>query len=122
MSIGFNNKDIASKVHVLFLCVLPSQLPLVIEEIKDHLHKQLLVYCVVNNATAKKFRRTLNTANFIIPDFLFNPATANKWNSCMSVQGALEDSGVVRKCCPLSEESQGIYCEYISTLILYSTS
>lgn len=104
---GFNNKAISSKVHVLFLCVLPSQLSSVIEEIKDHLHKQQLVYCMVNNASAKKFRRTLDTTNFIIPNFVFKPETANKWNSCMSIQGALEDSEVVRKCCPLSAESQG---------------
>ena len=35
-----NNRLVAASVHLLFLCVLPSQFPAVVEEIKDSLSSQ----------------------------------------------------------------------------------
>lgn len=102
-----NNPLVAASVHVLFLCVLPSQLPSVIEEIERHLPKQTLVYCLVNHTKAPKLKRTLKTTNIIIPDFVFNSSAANKWNSCKSVSQALEDEEMINNCCPLTQESQG---------------
>lgn len=109
VTVMYNNTKVASSVHVLFICVLPSQLPTVIEEIERHLSKQTLVYCLVNHTVAPKLKRTLKSVNIIIPNFIFNSSAALKWDSCMSVHQALEDEGVVCKCCPLSSESLGLY-------------
>ena len=107
VTVVYNNPQVASSVHILFICVLPSHLPAVIEEIESYIPKQTLVYCMVNHTTAPKLKRTLKTTNIIIPDYLFNSATANDWNSSKSISQALEDEEIVNKCCPLSPESQG---------------
>lgn len=103
----FNNPEVARKVHVLIICVLPSQLAGLVDEINDHITKQTLVYCMVNNASAKKLRRTLKSTNIIIPSYTFNAANAANWNSCTSIHGALEDSHIINRCCPLSQEGRG---------------
>ena len=40
----YDNKTVASSCHLLILCVLPSQLPAIGEEIKGHISPRCLVY------------------------------------------------------------------------------
>ncbi|XP_067932744.1 NADP-dependent oxidoreductase domain-containing protein 1-like [Watersipora subatra] len=107
VSVIYNNIEVASKVHLLFVCVLPSQLNKVLEEICQNLDKQTLVYCLVNHTTSHRLKRLLQSVNIFIPSFVFDNSTSNAWNSCMSVEEALKDEQMVRKCCPLSNEGKG---------------
>lgn len=115
VSVSYNNVGVASSVHILFVCVLPSQLPGVVEEIHSALDKHTLTYCLVNHTTAPKLKRTLKTDNIIIPSFVFDNAQANKWNSCMSVTQALEDDDSLQKCCPLTNEGKGKIIKFAQT-------
>lgn len=104
----YNNRHLAERSHMLFICVLPSQLQGVIEEICNHLNKQSIVYCLVNNTTAKKVKRTLDYSNIILPKFVFNASTILSWKNCMSIHDALEDGETIKKCCPYAEEGRGM--------------
>jgi len=83
------------------------QLQELIEQIKPHMKKQTLVYCLVNNIASKKLKLTLDTTNFIIPQYIFDGSKATEWTSCISIQKALENLDVAEKCCPTIEASEG---------------
>ena len=105
--VEYNNVGVASSVHLLFICVLTSQLPSLAEEISEYISKKTLTYCLVNHITAHKLKQILQSVNILIPNFVFDNTTAGMWNSCMSIDQALRDEETVRKSCPLSDEGRG---------------
>lgn len=56
----FNNAKLASSVNMLFLCVLPSQLPPILDEIKKCLPEKCIIYSFVPGFSENSLRNLLN--------------------------------------------------------------
>ena len=97
---------------MVFLCVLPSQLPTVAEEIKDHLPPSCIVFCPASSTPLKKLKQMFQTTNILRPDFHWDVTNSrNSYDYNMKVSTALENRDVVEKTNPFTNKMEGISTE-----------
>lgn len=107
----FDNSRLAARSDVLFLCVLPSQLHLVVEELKAApLKPTCLLYTFVLSVTSPKLKYLLNFSNIIKPEITWDNDCAEKeWDYTLHINTALERPSVVEKTSPLSLNKESEY-------------
>ncbi|KAJ8309313.1 hypothetical protein KUTeg_014187 [Tegillarca granosa] len=98
----YDNIKLVSTSHIIFLCVLPSNIPSVIEEIKDHVPKHSIVYSLASSYTIKKLKQLLIGSSILRPEYTWDSESeVNTWDYSVNISTALEDPVVVEKTCPL---------------------
>jgi hypothetical protein len=111
----FDNARIASSVNILFLCVLPNQLPHVIEELKKSLHEQCIIYSFVTSVTCLSLRNSLlksESRRFVIKAELtltknldkFHARLGETWNFSASVLDCLRNINLIAMTNPFLNE------------------
>ena len=108
----YDNARVASSVNILFLCVLPSQLPLVVQDIKTHLPDKCIIYNLVQTESAQHFKNLICDEvcrSFIIkPDLNLNKKFMDSnWNFSLSVTEALGSLDIIKMSNPFAD-SEGI--------------
>ena len=107
----FNNAKVASSVNILFICVLASQLQLVVEDIKKYLPNKSIIYCFVQTETGLHLKNLIHESTcgpFIIkPDYFitnkFNDLNF-KWNFSKEVNELLINKDYIPLINPFGEK------------------
>ncbi|XP_078000954.1 NADP-dependent oxidoreductase domain-containing protein 1-like [Glandiceps talaboti] len=119
-----NNAHLAASVHVLFLCVLPSQLPTVAEEIRGKISSHCVVYSFVSAVPIPRLRQILKTTHIIKPEMTWSSDNVDKeWNLELDINSTLENPASVDATCPLSlNKNEAIVStnEKLSEMMIYS--
>jgi pyrroline-5-carboxylate reductase len=103
----FDNARVASSVNILFLCILPSQLTNVIQDIKPYLSDKCIIYSFVTSASIinlKNFLPDCMCRNFMLkPSYKFTKNISeidNKlnenWNFSQNVTDCLRNMDMVK--------------------------
>lgn len=101
-----DNLRLVRSVHVVLVCVLPSQLSGVADEVKDHLPSNILLYLPTCGIPTQRLRQMLGTCNILQPLFSWDATSSNKhWDCDRTVYTALESKDTVLKTCPLSDNA-----------------
>ncbi|OCT68190.1 NADP-dependent oxidoreductase domain-containing protein 1 [Xenopus laevis] len=66
---SYDNVGLATWAQVLFLCCLPSQLPSICKEIRDHLKKACIVYSLVSAVPLPRLKQLLCHSSIIRPEY-----------------------------------------------------
>ena len=90
------------------MCVLPSQIPSIAEELKHQIPSTVILYSLVSTYTTKKLKQLLLTSNIIHPEFSWTEEShQNVWDCTLNVNAALENPVTVEKTCPLGLKKSG---------------
>lgn len=106
----FDNTLIAKSVNILFICVLPSQLQNVIDEIKPVLLDKCIVYSFVRTESPQHLKNLLgNKINIIKPSYLINLNVTEipKWNYSLELSECLLDEEMVEVTNPFGTNNDG---------------
>lgn len=102
----------ASSVNILFLCVLPSQIELVVNEIKNCLPDRCIIYSLVRSVSDSHLKNLLNPAQsniFIMkPEYAINSeldSPSKKWKYFVDVIECLESMDTIEMCNPFGLET-----------------
>ncbi|KAL5008026.1 hypothetical protein ScPMuIL_013607 [Solemya velum] len=102
-----DNKELASSSHVIFICVLPSQFPVIAEEIKSEIRAEAFVYSLMSSYSIKKLCQLLKTTNILRPEISWDSNTVPPaWEYSVSVSQALENKQTVLRTCPFYEDHE----------------
>ncbi|XP_071786195.1 NADP-dependent oxidoreductase domain-containing protein 1-like [Asterias amurensis] len=120
----YNNAEVATSVHLLFLCVLPSQLPGVTEDIKGIIPSSCTVYTFLGSVLIPRLRQVIQCGSIIKAAYSWKLENADaEWNYSMDVCTTLENPQQVQVTCPLNPNKEDAilstddkWCE----MILYS--
>nr|XP_002731105.1 PREDICTED: NADP-dependent oxidoreductase domain-containing protein 1-like [Saccoglossus kowalevskii] len=119
-----NNALLASSVHVLFICVLPSQLSTVAAEIRTKISSHCTVYSFVSAVPITRLKQILRATHIIKPEIIWSLDNIDKpWNNSLSISTTLEDPISVDVTCPLSfNKSDAVIStkEKLAEMIIYS--
>ncbi|XP_013415154.1 NADP-dependent oxidoreductase domain-containing protein 1-like isoform X2 [Lingula anatina] len=119
-----DNARVASSVHLLFICVLPSQLQTVGDEIKGLIPSQCVVYSLVNAVPISRLKHLLGTTNILKPQFKWDLENGNlPWDYTLDINGAIETMSMMKKTCPLYQNKADaiVYTEEkYAELLLYT--
>ena len=100
-----DNIKLVTMSHIVFLCVLPSQIPAICEEIKSCVAPTLFIYSFASSCPVKKLRQLLGTTNVVRPDYIMSEEQDTiPWDYSLNVQKALEIKEIVSLTYPLSRE------------------
>ena len=100
-----DNIKLVTMSHIVFLCVLPSQIPAICEEIKSCVAPTLFIYSFASSCPVKKLRQLLGTTNVVRPDYIMSKEQDTiPWDYSLNVQKALEIKEIVSLTYPLSRE------------------
>lgn len=103
-----DNALVAKSVHLLILCVLPSQLPQVANEIRGHITIRCLVYSFVSSVSVLRLKQLLGYSNLIRPEFEWDEQNLDKaWDYTMDVTGTFAVPDIIAKTCPLHVKAEG---------------
>ncbi|KAK3597347.1 hypothetical protein CHS0354_034590 [Potamilus streckersoni] len=101
-----DNIKLVTTSHIVFLCVLPSQIPAVAEEVKNHIPQTLFLYSFSSSCPTKKLVQMFGTFNIIRPDFICSEENKNsEWDYSLNVSMALEHKEFILKTCPLAPKT-----------------
>ncbi|XP_022108684.1 NADP-dependent oxidoreductase domain-containing protein 1-like [Acanthaster planci] len=124
VSCEYNNAKVATSVHLLFLCVLPSQLPDIAKDIKGHIPAQCTVYSFLSSVPIPRLRQVIKCSNIIKPEFSWQLEKADMpWDCSKDVCTTLENPEQVQVTCPLNldkEDSIVSTKDKWAEMILYS--
>ena len=108
-----DNRLIAKSVHLLFLCVLPSQINEVAEEIRGHISIRCTVYSFVSAVSVPRLKQLLRYSNIIRPQMEWNEQNVDKpYNYTLEVTGAFAIPEIIEKTCPLKVKAEGNSHDY----------
>lgn len=103
-----DNVKLVNLSHLVFLCVLPSHIQVVAEEIKEHIPVNTIIYSFVAAHSPKKLRQILLTNNILKPDLTWSKESEqNSWDCSENVNTALENPVNVEKTCPFGHLRSG---------------
>lgn len=104
-----NNVQVATSVHILFMCVLPSQIPSIAEELSGKLPSKTLVYSLVSGIPLVRLKQLLRHSNIIQPQYTWNDNNNEKpWDYHMEITGTFTNREMLEQTCPLCINKQGI--------------
>ena len=119
MECVFDNVKVTSWCHILFLCVLPSHLPNVAEEIRQHIPIQTLVYSFVGTYTSKRLKQLLMTTNVFRGEYTWTEESErNRWNYNINVNVSLENPTIVEQTCPVGFRKAGKYSQLVRNALV----
>lgn len=104
----YDNVKVASSVHLLFLCVLPSQMATVADDIRTIIPPHCTVYTFLSSVPIPRLRRMLNAQAIIRPEFTWERFGGGggeeaMWDCSKDVCITLENQEQVEMTCPLAE-------------------
>lgn len=104
----YDNVKVASSVHLLFLCVLPSQMATVADDIRTIIPPHCTVYTFLSSVPIPRLRRMLNAQAIIRPEFTWERFGGGggeeaTWDCSKDVCITLENQEQVEMTCPLAE-------------------
>ncbi|KAL3874044.1 hypothetical protein ACJMK2_037108 [Sinanodonta woodiana] len=117
-----DNIKLVTRSHIVFLCVLPSQIPAVAEEVKMHIPQTLFLYSFASSCPTKKLIQMFGTSNIIRPGFVCSEENKNsEWDYSLNVSMALEHKEVVLKTCSLAPKTDCVVSvpEKLAELIIF---
>lgn len=104
----YDNIKLILTSHVVYMCVLPSQIPSIAEELKHNIPPTVILYSLVSTYTTKKLKQILLTTNIIHPEFNWTEEShTNHWDCTLNVNAALENRETVEKTCPIGFKKSG---------------
>lgn len=104
----YDNIKLILTSHVVYICVLPSQIPSIAEELKHNIPPTVILYSLVSTYTTKKLKQILLTTNIIHPEFNWTEEShTNHWDCTLNVNAALENRETVEKTCPIGFKKSG---------------
>lgn len=119
-----DNIKLVSLSHVVFICVLPSQIQVMAEEIKEHIPGHTILYSFVAAYSPQKLKQILQTNQILKPDLSWNKESEqNSWDCSENVNTALENPVTVEKTCPfgnLKSESVILTNEKFGELMIFA--
>jgi hypothetical protein len=105
-----DNIKLVTTTHIVFLCVLPSQVPAIADEVKAEIPQTLFLYSFASSITARKLRQLFGTTNIIHPDYTWDLNSNNDdWDFSINVNTALENISIVSTTCPLRKQKCKIF-------------
>ncbi|XP_074646105.1 NADP-dependent oxidoreductase domain-containing protein 1-like [Tubulanus polymorphus] len=109
----YDNAKLVQSVHLIFLCVLPAQLQLVIDDIKGKLTKKTVLYSLVPAAHITRLRQLLNFQFIIKPDIVWNYDGEDNWDYSLGFDEVFEKESLVKQTCPLgnAKKSSMVQCD-----------
>lgn len=89
----------------MFLCVLPSQVPAIADEVKADIPQTLFLYSFASSISSRKLRQLFNTTNVIHPEYTWDQSNDSEdWDFSINVIAALENKDIVSTTCPLRRQ------------------
>ena len=105
-----DNQRAASAAHLLFLCVLPSQLPDVAEDIRGHISDGCIIYSMIAGVTLPRLQKLLDHTDIVKPHFTWpHDCSQRRWCHQCEMTATFADLAMVEKTCPLSLNKEGTY-------------
>ena len=105
-----DNAKLVTSTHIVFLCVLPSQVPAIADEIKAEIPPTLFLYSFASSLPTRKLRQLFGTTNVIHPEYTWDEKSHHvAWDYSINVNTALENKGIVSVTCPLRQESSKLF-------------
>ena len=123
----YDNAYIASSVNILFICVLPSQLQLVIDDIKTSVLDKCIIYNFVRAETPLHLKNLLGEispkTNIIKPTYLVNLKINDgpiNWNYSLNMIECLSSDDIIEATNPFVNSEESILktdAHFLSTMI-----
>ena len=107
-----NNCEVTKSADILFLCLLPSHVHEVANEIKGHLLEDTIVYSLIAAVPTARLRLLLGFSNILHAEFAWEkPIEPDEWDESSDVIGTFSKRVFLEKTCPLSlsEGKQHLY-------------
>ena len=99
-----DNIKLVTTCHIIFLCVLPSHIPAIADEIKMEIPPTLFIYSFASSVSARRLRQLFVTTNIIHPEYIFDEKHLDLyWDNTVNVNAALENKETVSATCPLKK-------------------
>ena len=103
-----DNKHVASQADILFLCILPSQFPLVVEDVKGSIRSTCVVYSFMSTVTIPRLKHLLMHTNIVRPEYEWvNNMSSLGWQFGIGLTEAFSNLSILVQTCPLSSQSDG---------------
>ena len=113
VSCFYDNIRLVSTCHVVFLCVLPSQVQLVANETREHLRVDSVIYSFLPSVPLKRLQQLFGHSNVVQPEFYWPKDRNNfSWDNTLDISSILMDRSIVQQTCPLYMEKDGKYNWY----------
>ncbi|KAI8788266.1 NADP-dependent oxidoreductase domain-containing protein 1 [Biomphalaria glabrata] len=104
----YDNKRLISSVDVVILCVLPSQVSVVAQEIKDAISPSLVILCPFSSFSLHRLHKILGSDNLIPFGIQRSDVAVNSnYNYNVGVVKALESRNIVLGTCPIGVVKEG---------------
>ncbi|ELU12913.1 hypothetical protein CAPTEDRAFT_198713 [Capitella teleta] len=98
------NSVVAKSCDILFLCILPSQLPVLLLDIKGVIRRETLVYSFIPTYPLAKLSSLLGVLNVVHPKYHW---TDDKyWDNSIDITATFKDNVLLEQMCPLSFNSK----------------
>lgn len=109
----FDNAQVARFAEILFLCVLPTQLGMVIDEIKDDLNQHCTIYSVIRTETEVSLKNLLywtpKSIAIIKPTYAINDKTLkSKWDYTIDTIENMKSLELIESLNPFAEQQRRI--------------
>lgn len=100
----YNNREVAASVHLLFLCILPSHLAYIAEEIKGYISNRCIVYCLASALTLPRVVQLLEHNQVILPQYEWDEQNVTRatWDYTLEITSAFANDRMIEQTCPLS--------------------
>ena len=110
VSCFYHNIRIVNTCHVIFLCVLPSQVQLVANEIKEYLRPDCVIYSFLPSVSLCRLKQLFCHISVIHPEFIWPKDNNNTtWDNSLDMSAILMNQSLVRQTCPLYMNKDGRY-------------
>ena len=105
-----DNRRAAASAHLLFLCVLPSQVLEVAADIRGHITDGCIVYSLVAGVMLSRLQQLLEHTDIVKPHFTWpTDCSDREWCHQCEITATFADLTMVEKTCPLSASKDGEY-------------
>ncbi|XP_053545222.1 NADP-dependent oxidoreductase domain-containing protein 1 [Bombina bombina] len=105
----YNNVALASWAQVLFLCCLPSQLPTVCAEIRNHLQESCIVYSLASAVPLPRLKQLLSHSSVIRLKYRYeSKVNEQELDKKGTITAVLRDASVVKTLIPGDPEQGGV--------------
>jgi hypothetical protein len=109
----FDNAQVARFAEILFLCVLPTQLGMVIDEIKNNLNPNCTIYSLIRTETEVNLKNLLYWTpipfTIIKPEYSINEKTLkSKWDYTMDTIENMKSLELIESLNPFAEYKRRI--------------
>lgn len=100
-----DNAKLVTTSHIVFLCVLPSQVPAIADEIKTEIPQTMILYSFASSIPARKLRQLFGTSNIVRPEYTWDEKSQSvAWDFSINGNAALENTSIVAVTCPLQKQ------------------